>query len=91
MIAPHLHAGGEQNPAYDAGSNKCLMMSPIQANRDDAFAELMYFHPSWPLPDNHQPPSSYAVMLERTAEEWREMLREEDGQSEDGTGFSSSL
>ena len=48
-----------------------------QTNKDDTFAELMYFHPSWPLPEDHQPPSAYAAMLERTAEERREMLREE--------------
>lgn len=48
-----------------------------QANTEDAFAELMCFHPSWPLPEDHQPPSAYAAMLERTTNERLEMLRED--------------
>ena len=69
--------GGSPIFGHELHPQELADLLTAQANTEDAFAELMYFHPSWPLPEKHQPPSAYAAMLERTANERLEMLRED--------------
>ncbi len=45
-----------------------------RANTESVIVDLMYVHPSWPLPEDHVPPNAFAAMQERFVKDVTQML-----------------